>query len=504
MSLALFALVATAASVHTSGCSVDCHDNLTCGESLAGGAGGAGGSGGAGPSGCVPSENESPVDDACGIFVAANGNDMATGSKSAPLATFKKAIEMAGPEMRIYACAEEFNEAVEIPSGFTVFGGLGCALGWEYIGAQVKTMIMAGPGEVPLRLPGGGGVTKLFDMQVEAADAVMPGGSSIAAIADQADVELIRCELIAGDAAPGEDGDPYPAAAADGPDGNAGGDACSADQVVGGNEVTTTCGDGVSTGGVGGVGSPNTANPGNPGVPKDATNGGGAADTGMGCGPGGNGASGASGEPGPGGTGPGSIGLNGYTGVSGAPGTPGSRGNGGGGGGGSRGGNGVDKCPSAASDGGAAGGSGGAGGCGGEGGRGGGAGGSSIALVRIGGSVTFSGGATLETGAAGKGGAGGDGQAPGKGGQPGIGGTNAMKTLLKPGCSGGSGGGGGAGGRGGGGSGGHSVGIAYSGEAPSNVGVTFLLGSAGVAGASAPEVEQAASGLEQELLEFTP
>jgi hypothetical protein len=48
------------------------------------------------------------------------------------------------------------------------------------------------------------------------------------------------------------------------------------------------------------------------------------------------------------------------------------------------------------------------------------------------------------------------------------------------------------------------VGIAYSGEAPSKVGVTFLLGSAGVAGASAPEVEQAASGVEQELLEFTP
>ena len=75
---------------------------------------------------------------------------MATGSKSDPLATFKKAIEMAGPEKRIYACAEEFNEAAEIPSGFTVFGGLGCALKWEYIGAQVKTSIKAAPGEVPL------------------------------------------------------------------------------------------------------------------------------------------------------------------------------------------------------------------------------------------------------------------------------------------------------------------------------------------------------------------
>ncbi|MCK6593549.1 MAG: DUF1565 domain-containing protein, partial [Polyangiaceae bacterium] len=131
--LVLLAFLATAASVHASGCSVDCHDNLTCGEaSAAAGSGGSGADGGL--SGCVPSENETPVGDTCGVFVSANGNDMAVGSKAAPFATFKKAIEMAGPEKRIYACAEEFNEAVEIPSGFTVFGGLGCALGWEYIG----------------------------------------------------------------------------------------------------------------------------------------------------------------------------------------------------------------------------------------------------------------------------------------------------------------------------------------------------------------------------------
>jgi hypothetical protein len=29
--IALLALLAAAASVHASGCSVDCHDNLTCG-----------------------------------------------------------------------------------------------------------------------------------------------------------------------------------------------------------------------------------------------------------------------------------------------------------------------------------------------------------------------------------------------------------------------------------------------------------------------------------------
>jgi hypothetical protein len=76
--------------------------------------------------------------------------------------------------------------------------------------------------------------------------------------------------------------------------------------------------------------------------------------------------------------------------------------------------------------------------------------------------------------------------------------------MLKPGCKGGAGGGGGPGGRGGGGSGGHSVGIAYSGEAPSKVGVTFLIGSAGVAGLSAPEAAQATAGVKQELLELMP
>ncbi|HZF48462.1 MAG TPA: PGRS family protein [Polyangiaceae bacterium] len=499
LSLALVASLAVAVSVHASGCSVDCHANLTCGEAPLGGVGGGDG----GPSGCVPSESEGPVDDACGVFVAANGNDLAKGSKSAPLATFKKAIEMAGPEKRIYACAEEFNEAVELPSGFTVYGGLGCALDWEYIGAQVKTALMPGAGEVPLKLLGGGSVTRLFDIRAEAASAVMPGGSSIAAIADQAEVELTRCELIAGDGADGDPGAPYGETAADGPSGNAGGDACSANQVLGGKDVTSACADGMSIGGLGGVGSANTALPGNSGLPKDATNAGGLADTGMSCGPGGKGGDGAPGDPGAGGDGLGTFGLDGYTGVSGAPGKPGSRGNGGGGGGGSRGGSGVGKCSDAASAGGAGGGGGGAGGCGGEGGRGGGAGGSSIALIQLGGSVTFSGSARLVTGIAGGGGDGGDGQAPGKGGQPGVGGMNGGATSLKSGCSGGAGGVGGAGGQGGGGAGGHAVGIAYTGEAPSTMGLTFLIGSAGAAGLSAPDAPQASPGLEQKLLDLT-
>jgi hypothetical protein len=80
---------------------------------------------------------------------------------------------------------------------------------------------------------------------------------------------------------------------------------------------------------------------------------------------------------------------------------------------------------------------------------------------------------------------------------------NGGATSLKSGCSGGAGGVGGAGGQGGGGAGGHAVGIAYTGEAPSTMGLAFLIGSAGAAGLSAPDAPQASPGLEQKLLDLT-
>ena len=44
---------------------------------------------------------------------------------------------------RVYACAELFNEALEIADDVTVYGGLDCANGWAYVGDKTKTALTA-------------------------------------------------------------------------------------------------------------------------------------------------------------------------------------------------------------------------------------------------------------------------------------------------------------------------------------------------------------------------
>lgn len=77
-------------------------------------------SGGGTPAGCVPSENADVVGDECGVFVATSGNDGAPGTKGEPVATLGEAIARAGESgRRVYACAETFEESVEVPAGVT-------------------------------------------------------------------------------------------------------------------------------------------------------------------------------------------------------------------------------------------------------------------------------------------------------------------------------------------------------------------------------------------------
>jgi hypothetical protein len=124
------------------------------------------------------------------------------------------------------------------------------------------------------------------------------------------------------------------------------------------------------------------------------------------------------------------------------------------------------------------GGGGGVGGCGGQGGTGGTAGGSSIALLIFGSQVLLEGGglATADAGAGGDGGLGEVGQAGAAGGAPkiydGFTGTyTTHQAIIDARCynqiaAGGDGGDGGDGSDGGGGAGGLSVGVLWSGQAP--------------------------------------
>ncbi|WP_438033115.1 PGRS family protein [Sorangium sp. So ce204] len=467
------------------------------------------------PPACVPSENASAVDDACGAFVSASGSDENAATKGAPLKTLRAALALAEENRtrRVYACAETFDEAVEVTQGVTIYGGLDCTNGWAWAGEPRKTVLTAGAGEIPLVVRGGGGEAsvRLEDVHVQARgiqrdDVELAGASSIAAVAEEVRMELARCVLEAGDAAPGAVGAAYDTRAKRGEDGKPGGDACSADRVWPGYLKTNDCGtiddtSDDSLGGIGGMGDPDTGGVGSPGQPSYSENGGSGELTAA-CTDGTRGLSTKDGEPGAGATGRGEIGARGYTGTAGSDGARGYTAQGGGGGGGAKGGAGADKCPNEALAGGASGGSGGAGGCGGAGGRGGGPGGSSIALISLNAQLSFE-QVMLKTGRGGAGGKGGAGQEGGEGGAGGPGGeAPAGAPRLHDGCAGGPGGTGGTGGPGGGGRGGHAIGIAYKGRAPSTQGATIEVSEAGPGGTGANAEGEGAAGVKAEVQAF--
>ena len=459
----------------------DC-ENILCSEPTGSGGNGSGGSGGGTPVGCVPSLNADPVGDECGVFVGGDAaNDGNAGSKSAPLATIGAAIVAASAKgSRVYACAQEFPEAIEVPGGMEIYGGLDCIGDWKYVKGQ-QTTIAPGAGLVPVTLLGGEGA-RLEDVIVRAANAAVAGGSSIAVLAREgAEAELVRSELIAGDGREGAAGDDGGAQLAAAESGEAGQPGCGNDANPmtppdGGPAVVNMCDGMMSVGAKGGDGGLAANGSGQNGNAGDRGTGGtaGIGEAAVACLVGGQGDSGVVGTPGTGGGEDGflgTLGSDGIAGVAGLPGLSGEPGKGGGGGGGSKA---TGTCN------GAGGGSGGAGGCGGKAGTGGQAGGSSIALVSFNAHITLT-EVSLTVGIGANGGRGGNGQQGQFGGQNGDGGM-ASGSGENPGCNGGVGGKGGNGGSGGGGRGGHALGMAFKGTPPLGVPTLASEGAAGLGG----------------------
>jgi hypothetical protein len=466
----------------------------------------------------VPGEGEGWKADALcgGIFVRLDGNDENAGTPDAPVKSLGKAIALAtalpdATKKNVYACAETFEEKVEIQAAVTLFGGLDCENGWRWIGDQKRTTLTAEAGTIPLTMHGGGSV-RMEDVHVLAESVLTSGASSIGAVADGVTVSLARCTIEAGDAAPGADQRQDTNSATRGDDGNPGEAGCMASVTAGGAEQFNDCEDGgeVSIGGAGGVGQPSNGAIGSDGLPGDSANGGAGQTTGgTVCAPGNAGAGGMPGEPGRGATALGTLLRGGYDGAGGLPGLPGTKAQGGGGGGGARGvpqsGASGRSCPGGAKGvGGPSGGSGGAGGCGGKGGLGGSAGGASIALISLDATLQLH-DVTLKTGSGGKGGNGAPGQRGGNGGTGGTGGKALSGSSgLDDACDGGQGGQGGQGGRGGGGRGGHSIGIAFRGTPPPMDAndIHFELGEPGLGGEGDGSNGDGASGTKESTLDF--
>jgi len=417
---------------------------------------------------CDPSKT--PFDDPCvvadkyGVFVSPTGHNGAAGTMADPLLAVTDAItEATGHTDRVYACAGTYDESLVLGSipgvdggaaappdggadaaqgnpsftgGVTLFGGLDCANGWAYTGA--KAVLAPTTAGTALTVKGLTVSVTFEDFGFHALAATHPGESSIAVFASQsAGLTLSRCELVAGAGQAGQDQPAAPGslpAAPSGDPGTAGNN---------GGRTSNSC-NGVAMASVGGAGGLPAAagtdgQDGTPGPSNKGTIVGCASSAGLG---GGAGADGAAGTAGAGAASWATFDQNGWVPTASSGGGAGGVGQGGGGGAS------VDT---------SGGGGGGAGGCGGVGGTAGTTGGSSIALLVYQSSVDLE-TCLLTTADAGRGGNGAGGQ---------VGQARGLKgTSFGASCPGGNGGFGGSGGGGGGGAGGLSVGVVWTGTAP--------------------------------------
>ncbi|XYI02937.1 hypothetical protein ACMHYB_25555 [Sorangium sp. So ce1128] len=438
---------------------------------------------------CVEHVAAGILDDGCGVFLAGNyggGDDRNPGTKAKPVYTMTRAVDLArAGRGRVFVCNEGFVvDQIRVPSGVDLRGGFHCRK-WVRDPLLPRSQFSHLPvfGPMVIVEPAGpedsgaaDGVSTLADLYVRSWGPVGVLSQSNTA------VEILRSEISASGGLGGFDGEEWPRIQPDGPDGNFGGDACSAAAVSGGPAVVNQCENGVtSTGGKGGDGRPDSAEDGGDGEPADLlppSRGGIGERDNLNCDSGSSGGPGAPGTQGAPGKGIGRLTETGWKGDTGGEGTWGTPGQGGGGGGGRRGG--IALC-GVASMGGPGGGSGGAGGCGGRGGRGGANGMPSIGVLALHARVTVR-DTKITANFGGNGGDGGEPQDGGRGGRGAPGGALGDGFVS---CFGGQGGQGGPGGYGGPGRGGDSIGVAYLDEDQLTLeGVTIETGLPGKGGTS--------------------
>jgi hypothetical protein len=352
------------------------------------GNGGDGGAGGAPSCDSAASPTDEPclVSDDFAVFVSPSGDDDGDddgGTMDAPVATFERALELAGEDEKIViACSGEYDERVVIGNAARVYGSFDCENDWAYT-PEEPTTIAPSAREYALEVNGADGQVVIQDITFLAQDGQDPGESSIAAFVRASESVLFRrVRLQAGQGADGADGELLPFEQSDTPTASDD-DFPSFDELNGNNANTTTggaekecvCPGGMTTvggkGGDGGV-SPQGGDDGQPDYPSEGGEGGVVGSCGNGVGDDGENAPDTNDVPGA--QVLGSLTSDGWFAQPGTDGLVGMPGQGGGGGAG------------AATGGG---GGGGCGGCGGASGGRGQGGGASIAILVLNSSVIF-------------------------------------------------------------------------------------------------------------------
>ena len=436
-----------------------------------------------------PKDSTACIDDSVGVFVSPTGNDANPGTKASPVKTLTNALTKLGAKPRVYVCEGNYPGSVEIKTSVSVYGALKC----DWTAGGARPVLTADKPAFGVQLEAAS--ITLADIEVDGADGVADGESSVAILANAATgAVLTRVKAVAGagkNGKAGTTGSNYTPLLDQSDPSIAGSDVKLNTPSAGGvRHDCTLCKDTKnSSGGPGGngdVASPTMGGVGLPNLgglaPKDGV--GGAAGIGCGSGTGHDGANGGPGTVAPKSSALSNIDSSGWKPGSGADGVNGGVAQGAGGGGG-----GISSSKGG-------GGGGGCGGCGGGFGTGGTGGGASIGLLSVASNVTLN-ESELVSKQAGNGGAGAAGQTGQLGGAGG--------TPASFGCSGGTGGTGGAGGSGSGGAGGVSAAIAFKGTAPTVDSATTAkltpgtLGTQGTGGS--PGTNDGPNGVSQPIFE---
>ncbi|MGN6110501.1 MAG: hypothetical protein ACTHU0_35690 [Kofleriaceae bacterium] len=424
-------------------------------------------------------------DAAAAIFVAANGDDAAPGTKEQPMATINGGLARAASvgKTQVYVSNGVYVGRVTLRNGISIYGGFSRSNQWKRSNAYVSTIRSSTLGNGRMTALEGVDITAptvVDELTIETTSTTSTGASNYAVYCTRCSGLALRNNIItAGAAGLGSIG----ANGAIGANGNGGfgggGGSCDgANWGAGGSGGTSACGRTGGNGGRGGTEGSNAGLAGSQGAGgTTGGTGGGGGDPGRPGNRGSDGATGGTGASGSAGSG-GAVLAGFWSSAAGGSGGFGIHGNGGGGGGGA-GGQGGWLVNDGSGNGG---GGGGAGGCGGENGTGGSGGGGSFGVFVIdsNGLVLFAN--SISSAGGGNGGAGGIGGSGGTGAGGGPG-AAACPGEIGAGGAGGNGGGGGRGGGGGGGAGGPSYAVYRVGSsAVDATGNTLSHGSGGTGG----------------------
>ena len=142
--------------------------------------------------------------DVCGKAPTGSGKTLAFGL---PLLTRVDKANQNRPRSLILAPTRELAEQIKQELAplaraagrhvFAIYGGVDCDADWTYVGATTKTPLTAPADSIVLRVSSDGTGSSIEDFAITARDASVEGGSSITALVDGAEMDFVRCDLVA-------------------------------------------------------------------------------------------------------------------------------------------------------------------------------------------------------------------------------------------------------------------------------------------------------------------